>query len=99
MASDSDKSENPYARYYDDGNFQGWKKTSLLILKDKSLKKKKLLKKLWKVYKSSDTYKELSLDQQTGDYKSINSVVSTILKKENKKFEIQGDIEDNKCKI
>ena len=51
-------------------DFLGWKKTSLSLLaakgkhKDgsKFLKKKSLLKKLWKVYKKSNQYADLSLD-------------------------------------
>ena len=63
-----------------DGAFLGWKKTSLSILKESGkpkndsqyLKKKKLLKLLWKIYKTSTTYSELSLDQKNRDWKSID---------------------------
>ena len=63
------------------------------------MKKKKLIKTLWDVYKQSKTYKELSLDQQNADYKSIIEVVMKIIVKENKKFEIDGQLDDKKCKI
>ena len=88
-------------------DFLGWKKTSISILKAKgknknglqSLKKKSLLKKLWKVYKKSNQYKELSLDQQNRDYKSIDEVVTRIIQKEFKKFKFEGDSEDRSSLI
>ena len=48
----------------DNGKFLGWKKTAISLIKEKGtkMKKKKLIKKLWKVYKESQDYKELSLD-------------------------------------
>ena len=47
----------------EDKSFLGWKKTALALVQKKPLKKKKLMKKLWKVYKQSKQYSELSLDQ------------------------------------
>ena len=48
----------------EDNKFLGWKKTAISIIKAKGekMKKKKLLKKLWKVYTKSKDYSELSLD-------------------------------------
>tara|TARA_B110001450_G_C17423313_1_gene400806 strand:+ start:517 stop:681 length:165 start_codon:yes stop_codon:yes gene_type:complete len=51
------------------------------------------------MYKTSSTYSELSPDQKNKDWKSIDDVVSKVLNKEEKKFRVDGDIEDKKCKI
>ena len=56
---DQEKKEKTKSKHLnEDGSFQGWKKTSLSIIKESGkskndrlyLKKKSLLKKLWKTY-------------------------------------------------
>ena len=61
------------------------------------MKKKKLCKKLWKVYKTSQDYRELSLDQQNRDWTSIEDISFRIILKETKKFRVEG--EGDKAKI
>ena len=83
----------------ENNDFLGWRKTSISLIKAKGkdlegrkyLKKKPLLKKLWTEYKKSNQFKELPSDKQNQDYKSIEEVVSKILSKETKKFDIVGD--------
>ena len=102
VSDDDDSSEDEKCPHLgDDKTFTGWKKTALSILntKGKAMKKKKLIKAVWKVYTKSKTFKELSLDQQQADYKSIIDVVMKIIEKEKKKFDIAGDSEDKSCKI
>ena len=60
LAKTSDDSDTKKGKKYEkylnsDGEFLGWKKTAKKVLEDKngSIKKKKLLKKLWKIYKNS----------------------------------------------
>ena len=58
------------------------------------MKKKAMLKKIWKMYSKSKEFAELSLDQRERGmeqgYKGIEEVVWKIIKKETKRFLIDG---------
>lgn len=50
------KVSNKYSSYLNsDGEFLGWKKTARKVILDKGgeMKKKKMLKKIWKIYQNS----------------------------------------------
>ena len=88
-------------------DFPGWRKAAGQIIekhgKKKSklkngapyMKKKKMLKKIWKMYAKSKQFNALSLDQQESGqekgYKGIEDVVWRIVQKETKRFQIDYD--------